>query len=156
WIAVFQNPDHLRRLAPLAILGGIVLVLVAAEEPLRRWSAAGVALLLAAEIGALASSDALHATDRPPPLAAAEAWLFAEPSGTAVATNDGVAVLRASLPQARVYDGHYPADADLGLATAEGPAFRLTGTPDADRMPVATFPGRFPGERTLTLYRAKP
>jgi hypothetical protein len=156
WIAVFQNPDHLRHLAPLAILGGFVLVLVAAEEPLRRWSAAGVVLLLAAEIGALASSDTLHATDRPPPLAAAEAWLSAEPSGTTVATNDGVAVLRASLPQARVYDGHYPADADLGLATAEGPAFRLTGTRIADRTPVATFPGRFPGERTLTLYRVKP
>ncbi|MEJ0098117.1 MAG: hypothetical protein WDM84_09705 [Bauldia sp.] len=155
WIAAFQNPDHLRHLAPLAILGGVILPLIVANGPPARWRTAGVALLLAANVAALASSGALRAAG-PPPLAAAEAWLAAEPSGTAVATNDGVFLLRAGLPQTRVYDMHYPADASLGLATAAGAAFRLTGTPIAGQAAAAIFPGRFPGERTLRLYRAMP
>ncbi|MEJ0097071.1 MAG: hypothetical protein WDM84_02840 [Bauldia sp.] len=143
WIAAFQNPDHLRHLAPLAILGGVILALIAANGPPARWRTAGVALLLAANVAALASSGALRAAG-PPPLAAAAAWLAAEPSGTAVATNDGVFLLRAGLPQTRVYDMHYPADASLGLATAAGAAFRLTGTPIAGQAAAAIFPGRFP------------
>ena len=153
WIVVFQNPDHQRHLAPLAVLGGIVLVLVAANPPLRRWSVAGIVLLLAAEVGSFVASGTLHLIDRPPPLAAAEAWLAAEPPGAAVATNDGVFLLRANLTRVRVYDMHYPADATLGLATATGPAFRLTGTPMSGEYRAAIFLGRFPGERTLYLYR---
>jgi hypothetical protein len=69
---------------------------------------------------------------------AAAAWLAAhppalasddaEPSGTAVATNEGVFPLRALLPGLRIYDMHYPADARLGLATAAGQVRPYPGT----------------------------
>ena len=65
-----------------------------------------------------------------------------------------VFTLRAGLPDIRVYDSHYTADAALGLASATGPAFRLTGTPLAGTPPAAVFPARFPGERMLYLYPA--
>jgi hypothetical protein len=155
WIALFQNPDHLRHLAPLAVLGGLIVAVACAEPPRRWWRAALVVLLLAAETGGLVASGA-WSRGGPPPLAAAEVWLAAEPAGTAVATNEGVFLLRDEVRAVRVYDMHYPADAALGLATAGGPAFRLTATPLAGTPAAAIFVGRFPGERTLMLYRAGP
>lgn len=83
WIAAFQNPDHLRHLAPLAVLGGIILVLGAAETP-RRWGLPAVALLLATELGALGASGTFGSIGPSPPLAAAGAWLATEPAGTAM------------------------------------------------------------------------
>jgi hypothetical protein len=152
WIAAFQNPDHLRHLAPLAILGGIIFVSAVTQVD-RLPRIALVAALLAAETGALIVVDPLATVGQSSSLAAAQAWLAAR-QPVAIATNEGVFTLRQALPNARVYDMYYAADAALGLATASVPAFRLTGTPVPDANAAAVFPARFPGERTLWLYPA--
>jgi hypothetical protein len=151
WIALFQNPDSLRHLAPLLVLGVLILVLVA-----RYWHRVGPAVLLvclALELGSTLASVNLSPTAIPP-LDAAANWLATQPRSTAVATNEGVFLLRDRLPSARVFDEHYPADAALGLATATGPAFRLTSTPTMDKTPAAVFPSRFAGEHTLWVYQS--
>jgi hypothetical protein len=152
WVVAFQNPDHLRHLAPLLALGGVLFVCGMAASELRRVRLPAPALFAAAEIAALAASGALTAPGKLSPLAAAEVWLAAR-SPAAVLTNEGVFMLRGSLPETRVYDAHYAGDALLGLASG-GPAFRLTGTPRAIEVPTETFPARFPGERPLYLYAA--
>jgi hypothetical protein len=152
WIVLFQNPDSLRHLAPLLVLGVLILVLAA-----RSWRRLGPALMLLClilELGSTLASVSLSPAAIPP-LEAAANWLAAQPPGTALATNEGVFLLRDRLPATRVFDEHYPADAALGLATANGPAFRLTSTPLAGDRPFATFASRFPGEHTLWLYRAQ-
>ncbi len=151
WVAMLQNPDQLRHLAPLSVLGGLVLALLLAGRR-RRLATVAVTACLAFELWALvATVDPSPA--HPPPLLAAAQFLDAEPTGTAVATNEGVFLLRATLLHTRVYDMHYPADARLGLAMAEGPAFRLTSTPSPAQSAAATFRGRFAGEPALWLYR---
>jgi len=150
WVVLFQNPDQLRHLAPLVVLGGIILAVLMASG---RAAMAGVGIALALEIVALAGTTA---TDPrlAPPLAAAASALAAEPGG-ALATNAGVATLRAALPGTRVYDAYYAADARLGLAEAAGPAFRLSMKPIPGMTAETEFRGRFAGEPTLRLYRIK-
>jgi hypothetical protein len=150
WIVAFQNPDSLRHLSPIFVLGPLVLILSCAAWP--RTAVVGVIACLILELGAgLPLLD--PAVDARPPPIAAETWLRAQPPGAVLATNDGVFLLRAGLPDTHVYDMHYPADARLGLELAAGPAYRLTSTPIPARTPVMTFPGRFAGESTLWLYR---
>jgi hypothetical protein len=150
WIAAFQNPDHLRHLAPVMILGGLLLATI--PVPRGRQVPVAVAILYAgAELYCLGRTVELHA-GRLPPLAAAVAYLREEPHA-AIATNDGVFTLRALLPRNHVYDMHYPADARLGLAMAKGPAYRLTTTHPPEAKITATFRGRFAGEKTLWLER---
>lgn len=150
WVAAFQNPDHLRHLAPIMILGGLLLSVIRlprnGQMPL-----AAIALYAAAELYCLGRTVDLHA-GRLPPLAQALAFLREEPHA-AVATNNGVFTLRALLPRNHIYDMHYPADARLGLAMAKGPAYRLTTTHPLEAKITATFGGRFAGEETLWLAR---
>ena len=85
------------------------------------------------------------------PLDAAVRYPSSGPPG-AVAINYGVESLRTELPDQCIYDAYYAAHAaeDLRLA---GDGWRLTGTePPTDKHP-ASLPGRFPGERSLWLYR---
>lgn len=150
WVAAFQNPDHLRHLAPVMILGGLLLSLV-------RLPGNGRPSPFLATLYALSALYCLGRTvdfhpERLPPLAAAVAHLREVPRA-AIATNNGVSTLRALLPRHHVYDMHYPADARLGLTIAKGPAYRLTTTRPQDAKIAATFPGRFAGEETLWLER---
>lgn len=154
WIVAFQNPDHLRHLAPPVVLGGIAFVAALETLQLRRIRLTAVAVLVAVEVATLAATGTVAAMGEPAPLAAATVWLAAHQPLT-LATNEGVFTLRDALPAIRIYDAHYPADAALGLSTASGPAFRLTETPLAGADPAAVFAARFPGERTLYLYPAR-
>ena len=154
FIVAFQNPDHLRHVAPLVVLGGVAFVSALAAPQFKRLRFVALAVLAATEVASLAATGAISAAARPSPLASAISWIAAHPPA-ALATNEGVFTLRAALPQSRVYDAHYAADAALGLASAAGPAYRLTGTPLAGTEPAAAFPARFPGERTLTLYAVR-
>jgi len=150
WIAGFQNPDSLRHLAPLLLLGGLLIVLIAP-----RLRGLGIPLTVLCglfQIWSLVSGTELRPSE-PPPLQSAITYLRGQGQGAAVATNQGVFLLRDALPATRVYDMHYPADAALGLATATGPTFRLTSTSQSENEPATTFPGRFIGEPTLYLYR---
>jgi len=148
WIALMQNPEHLRHLAPLAVLGGLLAVLA----PKGPWRAAATAALLAANAGILALTlDPVPG--RLPPLARAAGQITVAPAGSAVALNEGVAVLRESLPTTRVYDMQSPAAAALGLAAARGAAYRLSTTP-LGPPPLAVFRGRVLGEETMYLYAA--
>lgn len=149
WVVVFQNPDQLRHLAPLLVLGALVVAMLPARS---RLALPGAVLLLGLETWSLVAATTFN-TGMLPPLAAATAWLRAEPETPTVATNLGVESLRATLPQVRIYDAYYAGDAALGLATAAGPAYRLTTTPLAAQIPTATFARRFAGEPTLLLYR---
>jgi hypothetical protein len=184
WVALMQNPDHLRHLAPLAVLGGLLVVLVprrgdarpcfetlAAQAPQHEagriggaphsagasrrvrglFGMAPIILLLALNVFTVART--LDPTPgAAPPLARAADVLRRAPAGSAVALNEGVAVLRAALPAMHVYDMQAPADAALGLASARGAAFRLSTTP-LDSVPLAVFAGRAAGEETMYLYR---
>jgi hypothetical protein len=149
WIVAFQNPDSIRHLAPLLVLGPLVLAFTAKARP--RVGMAAVVLCLGLEFWS-GLSPLRGSIDAPPPLVAAERWLGGQPVGTALATNDGVFLLRGALPAVRVYDMHYPEDARLGLALAAGPTYRLTSTQVPGQLPLATFAGRFAGEPTLWLY----
>jgi len=151
WIAVFQNPDQLRHLGPLLVLGGLILTMLAGTGARLPAGGAVIALVLeVAGLGGTASPDPRMTS----PLAAVTAVLAAD-GDAAVATNAGVATLRAALPGARVYDAYYTADAAFGLREAAGPAFRISMTPITGITPAAEFRGRFAGEPTLWLYRVK-
>lgn len=149
WIVTFQNPDQLRHLAPLAVLGGLIAAMLIRRVELAR---PAVTALLALEVWSLAATTRFDAYALPP-LSAATEWLEAQSAAPTVATNLGVEALRRALPHTRVYDSYYAGDAALGLATAAGPAYRLTTTPLAARPPDVTFAGRFSGEPALLLYR---
>jgi len=149
WIAAFQNPDHLRHLAPIMVLGGLLLAMIRLPNP-GQMPFLAAALYGLAELYCLGRTTDFHA-GRLPPLAQAVAFLR-EKSKPAVATNNGVFTLRALLPRSHIYDMHYSADARLGLAMAKGPAYRLTTTPPpASGKSVMIFPGRFAGEETMWL-----
>jgi hypothetical protein len=150
WVAAFQNPDQLRHLAPLLVLAGLIVAMLLPRGGLALPCAA---LMLGLEVWSLAAGTVFD-TRAAPPLAAATAWLGAQPETPTVATNLGVETLRGVLPHARIYDAYYAGDAALGLATATDPAYRLTTTPLAGQTPTATFPGRFAGEPGLLAYRA--
>lgn len=146
WTAGFQNPENLRHLAPLLVLGPLLLCLLPGA------AARGAALIcLAAELAVLIPATRPDPS-APAPLAAAAAVLAGLPPDSAVATNLGVAVLREALP-IRVYDSYYAADAALGLARAGGVALRLTATEPATALRV--FAPRFLGERGLWLVCAR-
>lgn len=147
WIAGFQNPDNLRHLVPLLIFGPLVLCLM---QGMPAKIAAGVCLV--AEVAALAAYTTFSPA-APPPLEAAATALANVAPDSAVATNLGVAVLRANLPRLRVYDSFYAADAVLGLSLAGGEGLRLTSTAPAN--PITSFPARFLGERSLWLTDAR-
>lgn len=153
WIALFQNPDNLRHLAPLGVLG---LVAVAIRAGQARVGRVAFALVLCAELAGLV----LRVNPDPwalAPLAAATQRLE-QLERTAklppvLITNAGVHTLRARLPM-RIYDAHYTADAGLGACLARGQTWRLSLTPPAtEDDPQYRFPGRFPAERDLHLYR---
>lgn len=149
FVAVFQNPDHLRHLAPLAVLAGLLAVL--APSPASRFRGVTVTAILVTEIAVLVLNT-VPATDRLAPLAAIAHQFRSPATGSAVATREGVFALRMLVPSVRVYDMHYPADAALGLAIAGGPAYRITTTaPRRLKTPPTIFRGRFPGEETLWL-----
>lgn len=150
WVAIFQNPEQLRHLAPLAVLGPLVLTLIV---PLDRPRLTALALFGTLGLQLLTTAATLDPDPaRLPPLAAAQKDFARKGPRTVVATNWGVATLRDGLANARVYDMHYAADARLGLALAKGPAFRLSGTLLPDREPLRTFPARFLGEHGLHVY----
>jgi hypothetical protein len=149
WVAAFQNPDQLRHLAPLLVLAGLIVAMLLPRDGLALPCAA---LMLGLEIWSLTAGTVFDARMLPP-LAAATAWLGAAPETPTVATNLGVETLRAALPHARIYDAYYAGDAALGLATAAGPAYRLSTTPIVGLALTATFAGRFAGEPGLLLHR---
>lgn len=148
WIILMQNPYHLRHLAPLAVLGGLMVAMTPASERVR---AVAVALALAFNVPTLVGAMDFDA-DRLPPIARAANFLSSAPAGSAVALNDGVALLRTLLPAFHVYDMQAPADARYGLETTAGKAFRLSTTP-LGPAPAARFSGRCLGEKTVYAYR---
>jgi len=153
WIAGFQNPDNLRHLAPLLVLGGCAIGagLCALPRP-AAW--AGLAAVMA-----LHSAIHWHGTAPDPaalpPLQQAAAYVEAHPdrAEALLITNHGVEVMRAALPGLPVQDAYYTGAARLAARLAPGPVWRLSGTALPGRDPVQHFPGRFPGERDLLLYR---
>ena len=141
WTVALQNPDNPRHLAPLAVLA----VLAARSGWLR------AALATAGGVALLSSSQLSPA---PPPLAAARSWLAEAPPGL-VLTNQGVTLLRRTLPTQQVADVWYGATAAFLAASATGPVYRLTGSrPDEAAL---RFAGRVPGEADLFLiYTGEP
>ena len=148
WIVAFQNPDQLRHLAALAVLGGLI---VAMLVPRTAFAGPAAALMLGLEVLALVAGTTFDPRAAPPLTGAIE-WLDGQSATPTVATNLGVEALRSALPTSRIYDAYYAGDMALGLATASGPAYRLTTTPLA-QPPIATFRGRFAGEPGLLIRR---
>ena len=151
WVAMFQNPDHLRHIAPLALLAALALVLAPRTA---RGLALATCCALTVNFAVLAKTVELSA-EAPPPLQRAADRLAQAPRGSAVATNEGVETLRAQLQRLRVYDTYYEADSAFGLATAPGAAYRLSTSRRPSGDLIVLFPGRFAGEKTLYLYEAE-
>lgn len=163
WVALFQNPESLRHLAPLLVLGGVAAALLLArpraDAPRARLAAPRARLAATAGLIALCLAAHLSATRLAPaslpPLEQAARYLEARPdrAGAVLATNHGVQLLRARLPDIAVQDRHYPGASALALGLARGPGWRLNSTPETDRPAEALFAPRFPGEPALWLFR---
>ena len=149
WVALFQNPDHLRHLAPLALLAGLALVLAPRGAG---WRAVATCVAIGANL-AITASTLNGAPTQPPALQRAIDRLAQAPEGSAVASNEGVGTLRAQLTHLRVYDIFYKSDSDFGLSLAAGEAFRLSTTRIPGATPIATYAARVLGETPLILYR---
>ena len=89
----------------------------------------------------------------PSPVVAAATFLAAQPNAV-VATIEDVFALRALLPQIRVYEMHFRADAVLGQAMATGGGFKLRTTKPSEHKVIKTFVGRYIGDQTLWLERS--
>ncbi len=149
WTWGFQNPESLRHLAPLLVLGPVIWGLQLPGLPAR--------IVMGPVMGLGAAGLALTAA--PDPRAAAPSQrvaTWASATDATLATNEGVSLLRAALPNARIYDQHYRADAALGLQLAPGAAFRISYTALPGRRPAQVFPRRFAGEHTLYAYARPP
>lgn len=138
WTVFMQNPDNLRHAAPVLILGGVM------AAPFHRW--AGLCMVTTNALVLLAHTQWPAA---PPPLALTAQMLRTAPPALVI-TNHGVALLRRDLPNQRIMDAYWRADADFAAHTASTAVFRLTATaPSPGRTP--DFAGRFLGERPLWL-----
>lgn len=146
WIALMQNPDHLRHLAAIALLAGLLVASRTWTGP-RRWLSTGVAI---AQTAVLAFG--LSAGLRPPPLADAVSWLERQPPGLVV-TNAGVEIMRDRLLRQQIYDLHYASVAAEAVKQAKGPAWQLSTLPLSGRTPEIRFAGRVPGEESAYIYR---
>lgn len=145
WTWAFQNPESLRHLSPLLVLGPVILAMHVTNPAAR--AGIGAAVLL----GAMS----LAATLTPDPRGPAPLQAIAERfhgTGAVLSTNEGVSLLRAALPATRVFDQHYAGDAALGLRLAKGPAYRISYTTLPGRALRHVFRRRFVGEHTLYLY----
>lgn len=149
WTFWFQNPDSLRHLAPLLVLGGIGLALWASQSQHRQLVAV---LAIAISVLNLARETTFYPSTQPPPLAAV-AFLNAKPDTerTTLITNYGVQLIRAKLPENQIYDAYYAGSTALAASLAQGPIWRLSGTKPLDTLHAIPFYGRFLGERTLWL-----
>lgn len=152
WILGFQNPESLRHLAPLMVLGplgpALLLERTAAPQPLIPGAAL---MLILMQTSTLMSNTNWESTTAPPLMRAAKA-VQAEPEVAILITNHGVELMRATLPDRRVHDAYYAGSAALAARLAEGPVWRLSSTPLPDRTPENYFAGRFIGERSMWLY----
>ncbi|TPW32801.1 hypothetical protein [Pararhizobium mangrovi] len=176
WTLVMQNPQSLRHLAPVVALGGLLVVLAPWGGRMR---AAVIVAMLAGESIALASTLDFDPS-APPPIARAIAALHEEPGSRPVAVNSGVALLRETLSDRRVYDMQYPAHATAGMSEENATAgmseenakagmseedaaaggagrggYRLSTTPPTSGK-ASVFRGRMAGEATMYLYRFQP
>lgn len=146
WTIWFQNPNSLRHLVPLLVLGAIVLAIRVDH----RGILAGVIL---ASVLCLAGETTLSPQARPPLLSAARHISTKDGSADALLiTNRGVQLMRSILTEVQVYDAYYSGDAALGAALATGDVWRLSGTPPKSTDNVVVLTGRFLGEPSLYLF----
>ncbi|GAB5377932.1 MAG: hypothetical protein AcusKO_43940 [Acuticoccus sp.] len=150
WTWAMQNPDNLRHLLPLLVLGPLALVAVVRD---RRAATLCLGALLA-----LNAATALRATasweSAPAPLAAAARHINVRGAADILVTHRGVHLLRAELRRTRVYDGYSAAGAAASRTQDDAATlYRLTGTRPETCDLAATFGARVPGERTLHLCR---
>lgn len=150
WTLVMQNPENLRHLAPILLLGALMVSLLATKRK------AGVCLAtfaVALNLSILATHTSFIEVE--PPIAQAAKLIDEIEGDHVVLTREGVHVLRSNLETARVYDLASPAAALSGLANGPRSVFRLTGTffPSCESTadPPHRLSGRVLGERSLLL-----
>ena len=148
WVFLMQNHQNTRHLAPLILLGELMIVLA----PVRTGAkavliAAGLATNVYALVGGAVYDPALTA-----PLDRAAQMLQDRPVSTAIVTNEGVELLREHLPRHHIYDLAKPGAVLLDLLKTGNEAYRVSTT-DPGFGPRTVFKGRVPGEKTVYVYR---
>lgn len=152
WTIAMQNPENLRHLAPVLVIGAILLPAVHLTRPVL---IACLALALASNLATLASNSDLGSL-RVSPLAEAVRHLNSRPRGGVLLTNRGVHFLRERLLDYRVYDLIYPASAQAGVSQSEDPIYRLSSQRLPVCVPSRVFRSRVLGEHSFLLYRLEP
>lgn len=158
WTLWFQNPNSLRHLVPLLVLGGVGLAVWSSHSQRRQLVA-----VLAIAIGVLSLAQRTNLSPTAlPPLIAVTKFLAAEPTRepTTLVTNYGVQLMRSKLPNAHVYDAYYTGSTALGTSLSQGSIWRLSGTKPFSTAPLDTslaipFHGRFLGERRLWMQKIR-
>lgn len=174
WALLMQNPDNPRHLAPVVLLALMCLGSASSEGGLWR---AVLGLLAVGQVGITVASLALPAQSvllsngnwadldgswaRPPLANVVQSVREMVPPPSLVVTNRGVFTLRAMLPQIRVADAYYGADAaSLVRTVGQGGAVLVRSRPlPSDRSGAAgdwlllhTYPARCWGEASLWVY----
>ena len=155
WTLLFQNPDNLRHLLPVIVLGVMIIALLISplEMLLGRFS-----VVLALTLIAYSLIQASQMQASPPSIHKALLWI-SEQSGAGryervIVTNEGVALSQEYQTKRRVADAWYRQQAEW---LYEGGAWRMSYTRlDVYGAPVAVFPHRFEGEHATYVYRLRP
>ncbi|WP_461535879.1 hypothetical protein [Spongorhabdus nitratireducens] len=155
WILLAQNPDNMRHFAPVMLLWLPLLVsqMLCLSVIVYRLSCA-----LSIAIGAVLFFSQASLTVSSAPVQQAVQWLDRAActdgddgrTGLTLGTNYSVSLLREALPGCQIFDMYYPSSKAL---VRQAGGFRLSGSPQQDMLLITVFPARFPGERTLYLYR---
>ncbi len=154
WTLIMQNPENLRHLAPILLLGSMLLSRLAAQSSFGL-ALAGSALLV--NITVLAGSTNVQGA--PSPLQQAEQLIDEQRDEALVLTRHGVRYLRDHLQMARVYDLAMPAAALSAVRSHRGELYRITSTPidqcASEHSSHQRLPARVLGETGLWLVEVK-
>ncbi len=152
WTLLFQNPDNLRHLLPLLVLGTVLITLMVGLV-WQRSGALGVSLMLMVSVGTLLSMAQL--TPHPPANHQALQWLQTQPTngryGNTLITNEGVELSKVYQSKRRVADAWYQQQSQWLWLNG---AWRFSFTPrPLLGEPVKVFSSRFAGEHGTYVYR---
>lgn len=149
WTAVMQNPENLRHLAPLLILGGLAVATLPGSAVLRNIT---VLVCLALNLVLLMQTTQLR--PGPAPIYSAAKAMNACSPEAFLLTNRAADLLRHHLDRARVYTLAEYGAATAAMSGSDLPVYRLCAAHRPDATNGTVFPARFMGEQTVIVEPA--